>query len=287
MKNEFSKSLKYFFQCDVGAFSVVTKNENEKRQVTAVGFEKELLESYFKGEIEKHHGSRKQMEANGVEPTLVFRKHPTGETVRLVVSYKTGRKNELRYYFNNEAFRPDALDYWFIFVRGGEIWLGSFSKKMLSFIEGKIFGKTYQNVRLNILEKDDDSYQDELNSSSPKKIVTSGHAWSRNSKLAYQAADSAGFKCELLPELPIFISKASGKPFMEAHHLVPMMLQDSFSESLDVLENICILNPWSHRLLHHAKFDHIETHIGQLAAKRETFLKQLAINADDVLAMYT
>jgi len=287
MKNKFSRSLRHFFQCDAGAFSVVTKNENEKRQVTAVGFEQELLESHFKGEIEKHQGSRKDMEANGVEPTLAFRKHPTGETVRLVVSYKKGKKNELRYYFNNEAFRPDADDYWFIFVRENEIWLGSFSERMLSFIEKKAFGETYRDARLSILEKENDDYQDSLNGNVPKKIITSGHSWSRNSKLARQAAENADYKCEIQPGFPTFTSKSSGRPFIEAHHLVPMMLQDVFSENLDVLENICILNPWSHRLLHHAKFDQIEEHIGQLAAKREAFLKQLAISTNDVLAMYT
>ncbi|MDR0846146.1 MAG: HNH endonuclease [Lactobacillales bacterium] len=48
-----------------------------------------------------------------------------------------------------------------------------------------------------------------------------------------------------------FVAHSSGKPYMEAHHLVPISYQPLFEHGIDVVENISCLCPCCHRLLHY------------------------------------
>lgn len=75
--------------------------------------------------------------------------------------------------------------------------------------------------------------------------------WLRDVAISAAAVEDAGYKCEVDPEHTSFYSKATGKPFMEAHHLIPMKLQGQMKYSLDKRANIVCLCPNCHRLLHH------------------------------------
>ncbi|NJR13202.1 MAG: hypothetical protein HC779_01415 [Phyllobacteriaceae bacterium] len=224
------------------------------------------------------------MIAAGIQPEFSFRIHPTGEIKELTVSYKKGRPNELRYYARKETFKPRHGNHWCIFRRGTEIWLGSFSDWLLNAI---LNGTVSPAPRDKILEPESDDYQMVLNNNKPEQIATTSLLWKRSPKIAASALQVYGRVCELHPEYPKFLSRASNLVFVEAHHLVPMKLQDQFSgKQLDVVENICILNPLSHRKLHHGRLQDIESDLGRLIEKRTDFLASLGLQRFDILEMY-
>lgn len=87
----------------------------------------------------------------------------------------------------------------------------------------------------------------------PKRINSpSNLLWGRNPSIAKIALEEASYMCELDDSHQTFISKVTGKNFVEAHHLIPMEQQDNFDVSLDVPENILSLCPNCHRLFHHS-----------------------------------
>lgn len=89
------------------------------------------------------------------------------------------------------------------------------------------------------------------NDREPKKRVVNGkEQWVRDPFRAYTALCIAEFKCEIDESHTSFLSAKSGKPFMEAHHLIPIHHQDSFEVNLDVVENIVSLCPNCHRAIH-------------------------------------
>ena len=248
MGQAFSKELINFFQCKHGAYSVITKDEFKKSQVTFVGAEKELAESYFGEKLKNHQGSIKEIKSQGIDPELEFRIYPTGEIKRLTVSYKTNRSNELRYYARKDVFKPQAGEYWCIFEKNDEIWLGAFSEWMLNAINQKIITN---DARISLIEPEVDEYQQIINQVEPQKIKSKSMKWKRNPIVAAKALNQASYKCELYPKHPAFISRTTGKNYVEAHHLIPMSLQGKFShENLDNIDNICVLGPYINKKIH-------------------------------------
>jgi hypothetical protein len=73
----------------------------------------------------------------------------------------------------------------------------------------------------------------------------------RDSIKRINAAVIADFKCEVNPEHTTFISRATGKPYVESHHLIPMEFYDEFDNSLDVEENIVCLCSNCHNEIHY------------------------------------
>lgn len=67
---------------------------------------------------------------------------------------------------------------------------------------------------------------------------------------------------------------------------LPMSLQEQFRVSLDVVTNICCLNPLSHRMLHHGIFSEIEEPLVRLIRKRPAIHKVLGLLESDILAIY-
>ena len=63
----------------------------------------------------------------------------------------------------------------------------------------------------------------------------------------------AEYKCEFDERHKSFISKATGLPYMEAHHLIPMEYYNHFDVSIDIEENIISLCSNCHREIHHGK----------------------------------
>jgi 5-methylcytosine-specific restriction enzyme A len=89
----------------------------------------------------------------------------------------------------------------------------------------------------------------------PKKKKTNGSAsssWLRDPDMAFTAISNAEFKCENDISHKTFLSIATSKQFVEAHHLVPMEYQDDFEASIDVPENIVSLCPNCHRAFHNS-----------------------------------
>lgn len=279
---EFNKFMRNYFGATEGAFSIVTSDERSKSQVTFVGPERAIADKIFGEKLYGRHGNKDILIAQGIDPALDYRLFPTGKVVSLTTSFKTNRPNELRYYMSADAFKPEAGEYWGIFERDGEPWLCSFSEKLLSAIQNGDFQKP---DGIPYVEPEVDEFQDVVNGVIQKseKFVDT---WQRSAAVSKKALEYAGYNCELFPKWRVFESKATGKPYMEAHHIVPMKLQGHFGEPLDATDNICCLNPLAHRLIHHGHFGQYEKELVGLLDKRKELLVRLQIIKDDVLSMY-
>jgi hypothetical protein len=74
--------------------------------------------------------------------------------------------------------------------------------------------------------------------------------------LALKRFELAKYKCEANQKHSLFLSRASGKPFLEAHHVIPVSLAEHFKgKQLDSIDNIVALCPHCHRAVHHAQSD--------------------------------
>ena len=88
------------------------------------------------------------------------------------------------------------------------------------------------------------------------KLRKGSVAYQRKAGVARARLEEAKYKCEVDPNHVTFISRATGKPYVEAHHLVPVGRQGEFPDAdLDVPENILILCPLCHRKFHHAIYE--------------------------------
>ncbi len=280
----FNAELNAFFGSSRGAYSKITSDEYNKSQVTFTGPEQDLAESFFGHRLDTHHGSIEAIKASGFDPEFEFRIHPSGAIKKLTVSYKTNRVGELRFYARKDVFKPHPGEYWCIFQRGNEIWLGSFTEWTLIAIMN---GVLQPKPRELILEPEVDSYQDLINLSEPERVQTTVMKWRRNPNVAAVALRNSGYVCEVHPEYPSFYFRGTNRKFVEAHHLIPMNLQDQFgNNSLDQIDNICVINPLSHRMLHHADFGVIEGDLNRLIAKRSNLLSRLGLSKYDILEMY-
>ncbi len=121
-----------------------------------------------------------------------------------------------------------------------------------------------------------------------KNTGFAGGGFYRNPNVAASALRQAGFKCEINSEHQTFISSAKGKPYVEAHHLIPLGNQGRFKFSLDVAANIIALCPNCHRLLHHGKRVDKAREIATLFSQRQDRLleKELNISETDLMKMY-
>ena len=283
MTYSFNKQLLAYFGATQGAYSIVTATEYGDSQATVSGPERDVILSKAAEFLEDKKGSVRALTQKGVNSEYEFKLYPTGEKVRLNLIYPKPGKTELRLYFRKGLYAPSAGKNWCVFVRNDELWLGSFERGLetISPILASL------NRKEQILEPEVDSYQDAVNSEKPRQKATQTMMWGRNPKTAKKALDLSGYECEIFPDLPTFIAKATGKPFLESHHLVPMKLQDKFEFSLDVVENICALNPYSHRFLHHGNPDEILDYVEKLSVKREKYLKSIDFAVKDVLRLYS
>lgn len=74
--------------------------------------------------------------------------------------------------------------------------------------------------------------------------------WKRSGILRTQSLEFAHYECALDHSHQTFIAESTHKPYMEAHHIIPMNLQGRFPNSLDVYANIICLCPICHRKIH-------------------------------------
>ena len=284
MSEEFTDPMLRFFGATRGAYSIVTNDEFNKSQITFVGPEQDLAEEVLGSELVERQGSIAAIEAKGLNPNLEYRLFPTGKVVSLTTSYKTNKPRELRLYLRVDQFKPDPGWYWGVFERGDNLWLCEMSADWLAKINE---GTIESGDRTENLEPETDDFQDDLNDSSiPEKKKNEVYQYNRNRTIALEALGKANFTCELFPEYPTFLSRSAGRNFMEAHHLIPMKLQNSFDVSLDVVDNICCLNPFSHRMVHFGKFGAFEEQLSRIVNLRKDFIKSVGWIEDDVLALY-
>lgn len=168
--------------------------------------------------------------------------------------------------------------------------------------------KSYHELKsligLNIMDFDifvkEESFQNQIQDSAPKtpkgkikrkkKIRTHlKETYVRCIGPSADAIKNANYKCENDENHTTFISAASGRQYVEAHHLIPMEFQDDFEYSIDVPENIISLCPTCHRLFHHAAAEAKEDILGKFFDKRSIALSNergVSINKEKLLGYY-
>ncbi|MGF3183824.1 HNH endonuclease [Facklamia sp. P12945] len=99
----------------------------------------------------------------------------------------------------------------------------------------------------------------------------------RNSYYAQKAKENAGWKCEVNKKHKTFLTK-NNKPYMEAHHLLPMFAELNYDYSIDFPENIVCLCPTCHMQLHHGRENDKKTIIKKLYNERKDFYKKRGID---------
>lgn len=277
---KFDDALNRFFRSQRGCGSRITqKDEAKKRQLTVAKHERELL-LQFHPNIPR--GALGEAEKKGAQVYFKFRLFPSGTQIDLKINFPKPQKNELRLYFNEAVFSPEAGELWFLFERDAEIWIGSLDDAELTAArKGRPMDP--QNGFDQTCEED---YQNAANQKLPELVVSSSLKYHRDPKVAITALANSGHICEMMPKHPHFTSKVTGNPYLEAHHFVPMMAQRHLTQNLDVVKNICILNPYAHRMLHHATYSEIEPYLKTLAEPREDFIKDVGLNVDKVLRIY-
>lgn len=146
------------------------------------------------------------------------------------------------------------------------------------------------------------NYQDEIEKINPKTVniekikntppqkilMKQSEKYKRNPEIGYVVKVLSNFKCEIDNSHETFINKLSGKQYMEAHHIVPMMQQDNFEYSLDCVANIISVCPNCHRALHNAEYEFKKKIIMPLFEKKKDnlFKSNIKLTLEEVLKMY-
>lgn len=262
------------FGTDLGSYSVVTSREDVDSQITLTDYESKLLCSHF-GVENIHVGNVGQARDRAAKS---FRLYPSGNFIQLNVVFPKPEKTELRLYLSAKSgFRPGSEYVWFLFVLDTDIWIGAMPESVWRF-------------ECSELRKDetDYAYQESLELGSEIRISTSKarDIFVRDRRIALQRMQLSGFRCEYNSSHSLFISRFSRKEYLEAHHLVPMSLQGSFSKPLDSLCNVFCLCPNCHRAVHHAEVGQAREILQTLAGTRDVLTKY-NLGIEDLYTLYS
>lgn len=249
---KFTDFHKKFFSAKDGSFSRVTEREFYDSQITVTDFEASLLIEYFGLENIQTGNVR----SNNYLARKHFRLYPTFEDVFLNVVFPKPNKTELRLYLSAKAkFKPNPGNIWFLYLNTvGELIIGSLDESDWSRIgQSDDYDDEYQKSIQEVFV----SSKDEIIHQSVKKtIISTREIYSRNPIVAIKKIQEANYSCEVNSAHKTFISLATKRPYVEAHHFIPMKYQSLFDESLDVVENIVCLCPNCHRGIHLATVDY-------------------------------
>lgn len=113
----------------------------------------------------------------------------------------------------------------------------------------------------------------------PEPVKTGNQfKYKTNSRISKTALQLSNFTCACnTEEHKTFISKI-GKPYMEAHHLIPMSAQKDFDINLDRICNIVSLCPNCHSAIHFGNEKVRLDVLNKLYAEREIVLKKCGLN---------
>lgn len=120
----FDKIHNRFFTSYSGAYSVLTAREYADSQLTLADDEYKLANYFFGGRI--HCGPVRDDPEGARKP---FRLYPMGKCIELNLIYPKPQREELRLYLSERrGFKPKPGDFWFLFERDAELFLGSMSQ---------------------------------------------------------------------------------------------------------------------------------------------------------------
>lgn len=269
---EFGLIQQRYFECNTGSYSAVTKRENYDSQITLTDIEADIAINFF-GIDNIPIGNVNQ---NSEKAKKVFYLYPTGQEITLNLVFPKPHKPELRLYLSIKAgFKPAPFDIWFLYPKNNQLFIGAMKEKEWRSLER---------------EDEEDFIYNDIIYEDAAKINWTKHkerfTLKRNTKLALNRFQLAGYKCENDPDHSLFIARATNMPYLEAHHLVPVKLQNYFSEPLDCPENIFALCPYCHRAVHHAKESTTSEIIFELLRKRNNVIKRFDISDNDISRFY-
>ncbi|AOX43736.1 hypothetical protein S100390_v1c03930 [Spiroplasma sp. NBRC 100390] len=106
----------------------------------------------------------------------------------------------------------------------------------------------------------------------------------RNKKIVDQILSKSGNKCFFDKKHYSFTSPKMDN-YLEAHHIVPVSMKDSFSQDLDVEENMIAICPNCHKSFHYSINDNKIKIIDEVW-KKKTSLSKLKITKNEILQIY-
>jgi len=268
---KFSKLQTVKFGTCHGTYSRVTKREEYDSQITLTDYEAELAIKHFGETI-----LRGPVKSNKSKAKKHFRLYGTSKSVSLNLVYPKPNRNELRLYIGKQAgYKPTEGEVWFLYLKDDDIFIGSMTEKEWRSQER--------------MDKDDAFYQSIIyeDVKITKTKIAARDTWNRSRVLACRSLQFADYKCEFDSSHNLFVARSTMKHYVEAHHLVPMSLQQTFNMKLDTPCNIFSLCPMCHSKVHHAVDETVAEVINHLFNKRAKSLqKKLHIDAEDLLRFY-
>lgn len=140
-------------------------------------------------------------------------------------------------------------------------------------------GDVLQDKVITAFTYDTDSTKFYNQNNRAPKVFKKGNTirYKTNARIAKTALDLANYACEINHEHTTFISKL-GKPYMEAHHLIPMASQKDFSINIDRIENIVSICPICHSAIHLGDASTRLKLLKKLFEKRKENLKSVGLN---------
>lgn len=272
-----------FFKSKLGAFSRVTDREHHDSQITLTGLEAEIVINYFNiSNIQIGN-----VKSNPSKALKKFRYYNTNEIISLNLVYPKPPKTELRLYISNKrGFKPNGGMIWFIFVsHKNELVIGA--------LDEITWGS------LDQYDIDDNEYYESVSSINVTKVnlknlpilgeiktieIKGRTTYKRNPELAILRFEKSEYRCEINLEHETFTSIKSERPFVEAHHLVPMKFQSIVDYPLDNLDNLISLCPNCHRAFHHAIIDEKIYYLNNIYEKRKELHERYTI--EDLKGFY-
>lgn len=278
-----------------GAYSIVTKREaTGDRSVTVDKFEKQPLVLHYTLNIFTRKGGGQHDGKSDRHNFFVHKRNSlTGAAIyALAINYAKSLGNELRLYMSSTAeFEGQENDVFFIYSVSGSAHphVGFLEKKVWDNFWSKPSNFTAAVIAGVTRDADDEDYQRSIDAAAAGvPVQSSSMRYPRDPKVALKALKKAVFKCEIDASHNTFISSATGTPYVEAHHLIPMSAQGDFKISLDIMENITALCPNCHRHLHLGKSETRIKLIMELYSRRRDGLARQGIQTDlsDILKTY-
>lgn len=138
-----------------------------------------------------------------------------------------------------------------------------------------------------IKESSIEVYDTTLDVPEQKEYIT--QKYERSIIEATKAKELANWCCEIDNTHSTFLAKSNNKPYVEAHHLIPVSAQKYFNYSIDCSSNIVSLCPNCHRLIHFANDAEKIELLQKLYKKRESFFSdfEVPINQDRLFSYYS
>lgn len=284
------------FNADNGSYSLVTNRELFDSQITATDAETDLLRSYFLRKNETIHvGNVKSSDGKAAKKFKLF---PSGQEILLNLVYPKPEKGELRLYLSKKAgFFPDEGDVWFLFVKRDDdsLWIGSMPEKTWRLCNS--MGKNSEAESLTDQETDaidaqiiERGVDEEVsNEEIDIPIETPNRQREiriRRREIAVIRMQQSRYKCEFDASHSLFIAKATGCPYLEAHHIIPICFQRQLHGlRLDSLNNLCCLCPSCHRAIHHAEDALVKSILDCVSEKRD-IRRNFGLSKEDLYRLY-